>query len=134
MVDTEADGSSFWFMTRSDSAPAAVEFFQKAFQSELDHEQILLRPKDFARAPFTVYVAEQKLGDLVYVPRRSCHQVNNKGGLTLKMSWSRMTVDGLTTAFSHELPLYRRYSFYFFRSVKIFINFSVEYADLRRTA
>ncbi|KAI0082655.1 hypothetical protein K474DRAFT_1681082 [Panus rudis PR-1116 ss-1] len=84
MTYTEDGGSSFWFMTESSDAPEA------------------------SKAPFTVYIAEQKLGDLVLVPPRSCHQVVNHGGLTIKTSWSRMTTTGLSVALHHELPLYRR--------------------------
>ncbi|KAH8116845.1 hypothetical protein DFH11DRAFT_1505692, partial [Phellopilus nigrolimitatus] len=107
MCHTEKGGSSFWFMTRSADAPRAAAFFH-ARGAELDHEALVVPPADFARAPFAVFVAEQRLGDLVLVPRRSCHQVVNHGGLTIKTSWSRMTVEGLSIAFHHELPIYRR--------------------------
>ncbi|EJD02445.1 uncharacterized protein FOMMEDRAFT_88112, partial [Fomitiporia mediterranea MF3/22] len=107
MCSAERDGSAFWFMTQSSDAPRAAAYFQK-LGTELDHESHVATPEEFAKAPFTVYVAEQRVGDLVLVPRRSCHQVVNHGGLTAKMSWSRMTIEGLVTAFHHELPIYRR--------------------------
>lgn len=87
----------------------AAEYFQSEIGKELDWEDHTASIEDFAKAPFVVYIAEQKLGDLVLVPPRSSHQVVNHGGLTVKTSWSRMTVAGLTTALYHELPLYRRY-------------------------
>lgn len=108
MCYTEESGSSFWFMTASSDAPAASEFFQKQIGLELDWEGHVVTVDEFAAAPFSVYVAEQKLGDLVLVPPRSCHQVVNHGGLTVKTSWSRMTLRGLQTAIHHELPIYRR--------------------------
>ncbi|KAL5489802.1 hypothetical protein ACEPAI_4634 [Sanghuangporus weigelae] len=107
MCSAERGGSAFWFMTRSSDAARAASYFQK-LGSELDHEIRVATPEEFAKAPFTVYVCEQRVGDLVLVPRRSCHQVVNHGGITAKMSWSRMTIEGLCTAFHHELPVYRR--------------------------
>jgi hypothetical protein len=94
-------------MTESSSAPAATDYFHDLGQ-ELDMETHVITVEELADARFTVYIAEQKLGDMVLVPPRSCHQVVNHGGITIKMSWSRMTLDGLTTAFYHELPIYRR--------------------------
>ncbi|TFK55099.1 hypothetical protein OE88DRAFT_1805491 [Heliocybe sulcata] len=107
MCYTENSGSSFWFMTESSAAPNVMKYFQSVGQ-ELDLETHAMSLDEFARAPFTVYIAEQKLGDLVLVPPRSCHQVVNNGGLTIKASWSRMTLGGLKTALYHELPIYRR--------------------------
>ncbi|KAJ7219411.1 hypothetical protein GGX14DRAFT_356277 [Mycena pura] len=108
MTYTENGGSSFWFMTETSSANAAAEFFHSVLEQELDHESHVVLLDELAKAPFNVYIAEQKLGDLILVPPRSAHQVVNSGGLTIKTSWSRMTVDSLTLALRYELPLYRR--------------------------
>lgn len=94
-------------MTESSSAPEVATYFH-ALGQELDHEMHVITLEELARAPFKVYIHEQKLGDLVLVPPRSCHQVINHGGMTIKMSWSRMTQRGLTAAYFHELPIYRR--------------------------
>jgi len=107
MCYTENSGSSFWFMTASSDASAVAEYFHELHQ-ELDHEIYLISVEELARAPFFVYIAEQKLGDMVLVPPQSCHQVVNSGGLTIKMSWSRMTISGLTAAIQEELPVCRR--------------------------
>lgn len=107
MCYTENSGSSFWFMTESSAAPAAAKFFQTLGQV-LDHETHVITVEELSQAPFTVYIAEQKLGDMVLVPPRSCHQVINYGGITIKTSWSRMTLNGLAVALYHELPIYRR--------------------------
>ncbi|KAG6918137.1 hypothetical protein DXG01_016326 [Tephrocybe rancida] len=107
MCYTENGGSSFWFMTKSSDAPQAATYFHRLKQ-ELDHETHVITVEQLADAPFVIYVAEQKLGDLVLVPPRSCHQVVNYGGLTIKTSWSRMTLKGLEAAYYHELPIYRR--------------------------
>jgi hypothetical protein len=101
------DTSSFWFMTESSAAPDVQGFFHDLGQ-ELDHENHVLTTDELGRAPFDVYVVEQRLGDLVLVPPRSCHQVMNHGRVTVKTSWSRMTVKGLVKALHYELPIYRR--------------------------
>lgn len=108
MCYAENSGSAFWFMTASSDAPVVGAFFQGELGTELDWERHIVTVDQFANAPFAVFVAEQKLGDLVLVPPRSCHQVVNHGGLTVKMSWSRMTVKGLAMALHYELPIYRR--------------------------
>lgn len=107
MCYTEAGGSSYWFMTESRSAPVVSRYFRRLNQ-ELDHEAHVISLLQLAEAPFKVYVIEQQIGDLVLVPPRSAHQVVNYGGITLKTSWSRMTPKGLSVAYHHELPLYRR--------------------------
>ncbi|KZT68126.1 hypothetical protein DAEQUDRAFT_738881 [Daedalea quercina L-15889] len=107
MCHTE-NGSSFWFLTASDAAPEVAKYFQDVLKQELDWENHVTTVDDLKDAPFMVYVAEQKLGDLILIPPRSCHQVINHGGLTMKLSWSRMTLKGLTTALLYELPIYRR--------------------------
>ncbi|TFK88097.1 hypothetical protein K466DRAFT_87058 [Polyporus arcularius HHB13444] len=108
MCFSEDDGSSFWFMTASDSAPQVAEYFQKELRQELDWETHVTTVDEWGRADFNVYVAEQKVGDLVLVPPRSVHQVVNRGGLAMKLSWSRMAPTNLKTALWSELPIYRR--------------------------
>ncbi|KAF9052926.1 hypothetical protein BJ165DRAFT_1340122 [Panaeolus papilionaceus] len=107
MCYTENDGASFWFMTKSGDAGKVDRYFSSLGQ-DLDHENHVVTTRELARGNFTVYIVEQKLGDLVLVPPRSCHQVVNYGGITIKTSWSRMTLEGLETALYHELPLYQR--------------------------
>ncbi|KAG2158298.1 uncharacterized protein EDB93DRAFT_658927 [Suillus bovinus] len=107
MCYTENGGSSFWFMTESSAAPAMAEFFQK-INEELDFETHVVTLKELGRSTLKIYIAEQTLGDLVLVPPRSCHQVINNGGITMKTSWSRMTFKGLSNALYHELPVYHR--------------------------
>ncbi|KAF8623479.1 hypothetical protein AX15_006263 [Amanita polypyramis BW_CC] len=107
MCYAENNGSSFWFMTATEDVFAATTYFH-LINKELDHESSIVTIEELSNAPFTVYIAEQKLGDFVLVPSRSCHQVINHGGITIKTSWSRMTLDGLITAYYHELPIYQR--------------------------
>jgi hypothetical protein len=95
-------------MTAGEDSAVVSEYFRD-LGLDLATESHVASIEQLAAAPFTVYVVEQKLGDLVLVPPRSYHQVVNSGGITMKMSWSRMTVDGLTSAFFHELPVYHRH-------------------------
>jgi len=107
MCYTEDDTSAFWFMTDSSAALSMAMYFQSLGQ-ELDLESHAMSIEEFAAAPCEIYIAEQKAGDLVLVPPRSCHQVINHGGLTVKMSWSRMSIRSTQVALHHELPIYRR--------------------------
>ncbi|KAF9469170.1 hypothetical protein BDZ94DRAFT_1279126 [Collybia nuda] len=129
MCYTENGGSSYWFMTSGSDAPQASAYFQQLNQ-ELDHETYVVTVEELSKAPFKIYIAEQKLGDLVLVPPRSCHQVVNKGGLTVKTSWSRMTLKGLETAYYHELPIYRRVC----RPETYRVQSTIHYTLLRMTA
>lgn len=107
MCYTERDGASYWFMTKGSAAPDVADFFRELGQ-ELDHETHVVTLNQLKAAPFDIYIGKQVLGDLVLVPPRSCHQVVNAGGITLKTSWSRMSLKGLSVALYHELPLYQR--------------------------
>ncbi|KAA1469505.1 hypothetical protein DENSPDRAFT_878979 [Dentipellis sp. KUC8613] len=107
MCYTENNGSSFWFMTQSSQASTVANYFHELGE-ELDWETHTISVDELVKAPFDTYIGEQKLGDFMLVPPRSCHQVVNQGGLTVKTSWSRMTLKGLATALHDELPIYRR--------------------------
>ncbi|KAL1674461.1 hypothetical protein EV122DRAFT_269454 [Schizophyllum commune] len=107
MTYTENGGSSYWFMTRGRDAQQVAEYFHD-LQQELDHENYVISLEELRRAPFPVYIVEQKVGDMVFVPPRSAHQVVNSGGITVKTSWSRMEFGSLGVALFNELPIYRR--------------------------
>ncbi|KAG8933288.1 hypothetical protein FRC02_012187 [Tulasnella sp. 418] len=74
MTYTAPGSSSFWFFTPSDSSLLVSQHFHATYGAELDFESTTLEPEDFSNFPCTVYICEQKLGDLVIVPRKSCHQ------------------------------------------------------------
>lgn len=138
MCYTENGGSSFWFMTNSSDCGAVTDYF-RGLGHELDWEDHVATLEELAKAPFDVYILEQKLGDLVLVPPRryvvklrqclaftyisvpfSFHQVINAGGITIKVSWSRMSIRSLEIALYHELPIYQRYA------VSCILRFSIE--------
>lgn len=96
-----------WMTSTADSLKIST-YFTRTYDSELDWEDKVVEPNDMALWPCDIYVGEQVLGDLMLVPRRSAHQVLNRGGLTVKMSWSRMTSKGITEGIRLELPIYHR--------------------------
>ncbi|KDQ17966.1 hypothetical protein BOTBODRAFT_545322 [Botryobasidium botryosum FD-172 SS1] len=98
--------SAFWFLTSSADSIECSQYFN-TLGAELDAETHIVTLDELRRAPFKVYICEQKLGDLVLVPPMSCHQVVNHGGITIKTSWSRMPLASLTPALHLELPIYR---------------------------
>ncbi|PVG01994.1 hypothetical protein CPB86DRAFT_780884 [Serendipita vermifera] len=99
--------SSFWFLTSTADSHKASDYWHKIGQ-ELDLESHLATIEELAKADFPVYICQQGAGDFIIVPPKSCHQVINTGGLTVKVSWSRMTVRSLELALTQELPIYRR--------------------------
>lgn len=107
MCYTENGASAFWFMTETSDAWTMAKYL-RSLGHELDLENHAMSVEELAAAPCRIYITEQKAGDLVLVPPRSCHQVVNHGGLTMKMSWSRMTNQSAEIALHHELPIYRR--------------------------
>lgn len=110
MTYAEPGAFSVWFFTPSHEASKVARHFKEKHQTELDWEATFLTPSEFADFPCPVYVCKQGVGDLVLVPRRSCHQVTNFGGLNIKTSWSRMTPLSLREAITEECPIYRRLS------------------------
>jgi hypothetical protein len=105
MCYTENGGSAFWFLTASEAAPAVAKYFHD-IQHELDQENYIITLEDLINAPFDIYITQQQLGDLVLIPPRSCHQVVNYGGLTIKSSWSRVTIKG-RPILPHNFILYQ---------------------------
>ncbi|KAK9718108.1 hypothetical protein K7432_005727 [Basidiobolus ranarum] len=109
MVSAEPDSSAFWFMAKtSDKINAAALWSKHASGvASIDSDNYFCPVSDLAKADFPVYVVEQKLGDFVLVPMESAHQVINKGGLNIKVSWNRSTATSIRFCFDHVLPLWR---------------------------
>ncbi|KAF9509376.1 hypothetical protein BS47DRAFT_1301562 [Hydnum rufescens UP504] len=100
--------SSFWFLTSSGDSDAASEWFRRSLHQDLDLGSHTITLDEFKTANFPIYVCQQKLGDMVIIPRMSCHQVVNHGGISLKVAWSRMSIFSLEAALLYELPVYHR--------------------------
>ncbi|KZV87802.1 hypothetical protein EXIGLDRAFT_723339 [Exidia glandulosa HHB12029] len=105
MAHTEGGGHSLWLLTETaDADKVSRHFNSDDVVVEFEHHEASL--DELAHADFTVYIGEQRTGDFIYVPSRSTHQVINRGGLTCKIAWSRMTARSLTLAMAEDLPIY----------------------------
>jgi hypothetical protein len=74
--------------------------------SVVEYEHHLTTLEEMGRADFPVYIGCQRIGDLVIIPARATHQVVNRGGLSCKVAWSRMTASSLQAAIDTDLPIY----------------------------
>lgn len=109
MVFSENGGTSTWYMTSSSASTATRDHCLASEGSEIDWEYQTPCIDHLSTANIDVYHVVQGFGDLVYVPPRSCHYVVNRGGITVKMAWSRLVLEGLSAALQQELPIYQRY-------------------------
>ncbi|EJU05318.1 hypothetical protein DACRYDRAFT_46045 [Dacryopinax primogenitus] len=107
MVHTENEGSAVWYMTLREDATSVSQYFRSLGQ-EVDLETHVASELELKVAPFKVYMHRQERGDLICVPQKSCHQVINEGGISIKLSWSRMILSSLVMAYESELPIYHR--------------------------
>ncbi|SPO37494.1 uncharacterized protein PSFLO_02969 [Pseudozyma flocculosa] len=108
MVYGDAGSSSIWFATTSEHSKAAERYLAQLGRDK-QPEGYCLTLEELRAAPFPIHVAEQTVGDLVLLPSRSMYQNINKGGRTLKVAWSRLTVPSLETTLHEDLPLYQRF-------------------------
>ncbi|KAF9517818.1 hypothetical protein BS47DRAFT_445764 [Hydnum rufescens UP504] len=74
---------------------------------------------------------------MVIIPRMSCHQVVNHGGISLKVAWSRMPMSSMEAAVLYELPVYHRVGRPEIYRVKHLLHQTIEqltlkYGDLNR--
>ena len=97
-------GSSIWFMTEHKDRHLVSEYWLSALGHDIEVESHFAQINAWKRAPFTVYVVEQKVGDFVLIPPLAPHQVWNRGTRTMKVAWNRTTVETLELALSEALP------------------------------
>lgn len=101
---TEKAGSSIWFMTESKEREVVSEYFLSMLGHDIEVEKHFAQINAWKKAPFNVWVVEQKVGDLILIPPLAPHQVWNRGTRTMKAAWNRTTVDTLELAISEALP------------------------------
>ncbi|KAJ3146961.1 hypothetical protein HDU86_008322 [Geranomyces michiganensis] len=106
MVHTQHGARAIWFLAES-AALSDVSRFWKAHGQSIYTDDYFASLEVLQTAPFDVYVIEQKLGDFVIVPPETAHQVYNKGGTSIKLSWNRVTVDSLQRCVQRVLSEYR---------------------------
>lgn len=110
MVDTSISkkgdqaGSSIWFMTETKEREVVSEYFLSMLGHDIEVEKHFAQVNAWKKAPFNVWVVEQKVGDLILIPPLAPHQVWNRGTRTMKAAWNRTTVDTLELAIHEALP------------------------------
>lgn len=100
----EKPGSSIWFMTESNDRQTVSEYWLSVLGHDIEVESHFAQVSAWKKAPFNVYVVEQKPGDFILIPPLAPHQVWNRGTRTMKVAWNRTTVETLEMAFSEALP------------------------------
>jgi hypothetical protein len=100
----EKPGSSIWFMTETKEREVVSEYFLSMLGHDIEVEKHFAQVNAWKKAPFNVWVVEQKAGDLILIPPLAPHQVWNRGTRTMKVAWNRTTVDTLELALHEALP------------------------------
>lgn len=100
----EKSGSSIWFMTETKEREVVSEYFLSMLGHDIEVEKHFAQVNAWKKAPFNVWVVEQKVGDLILIPPLAPHQVWNRGTRTMKAAWNRTTVDTLELAIHEALP------------------------------
>lgn len=100
----ELPGSSVWFMTESKDREVVSEYFLSMLGHDIEVENHFAQVNAWKKAPFPVYIVEQKVGDFILVPPLAPHQVWNRGTRTMKAAWNRTTVETLELALHEALP------------------------------
>ncbi|CAG9979084.1 unnamed protein product [Clonostachys byssicola] len=101
---TDQEGSSIWFMTEMKDRDVVREYFLSMLGHDIEIEKHFAQINAWKKAPFDVYVVEQKVGDFILVPPLAAHQVWNRGTRTMKVAWNRTTVETLDLALHEALP------------------------------
>ena len=102
--NSEKAGSSIWFMTETKEREVVSEYFLSMLGHDIEIEKHFAQINAWKKAPFNVWIVEQKVGDLILIPPLAPHQVWNRGTRTMKAAWNRTTVDTLELAISEALP------------------------------
>jgi hypothetical protein len=100
----EKPGSSIWFMTESKDRHMVSEYFLSVLGHDIEVESHFAQVVAWKKAPFSVYVVEQRPGDFILIPPLAPHQVWNRGTRTMKVAWNRTTVETLEMALNEALP------------------------------
>ncbi|KAF2769599.1 hypothetical protein EJ03DRAFT_89440 [Teratosphaeria nubilosa] len=100
----EKPGSSIWFMTETKDRHIVSEYWLSVLGHDIEVENHFAQVVAWKKAPFHVYVLEQRPGDYVLIPPLAPHQVWNRGTRTMKVAWNRTTVETLEMALTEALP------------------------------
>ena len=97
-------GSSIWFMTETNDRHLVSEYWLSSLGHDIEVEGHFASIESLIRAPFKVWIAEQKVGDFILIPPLAPHQVWNRGTRTMKVAWNRTTIETLELALKEALP------------------------------
>ena len=97
-------GSSIWFMTESKDRHLVSEYWLSSLGHDIEVEGHFASIDAWRKAPFKVWIVEQKVGDFILIPPLAPHQVWNRGTRTMKVAWNRTTVETLELALNEALP------------------------------
>lgn len=86
----EKAGSSIWFMTETKEREVVSEYFLSMLGHDIEVEKHFAQINAWKKAPFNVWVVEQRVGDLILIPPLAPHQVWNRGTRTMKAAWSTL--------------------------------------------
>lgn len=100
----EKPGTSIWFMAEAEDRQLVSEYWLSTLGHDIETENHFAQISAWKKAPFKVYVIEQKPGDLVIIPPLAPHQVWNRGTRTIKAAWNRTTPETLGLALTEALP------------------------------
>ncbi|ROT40310.1 hypothetical protein SODALDRAFT_321683 [Sodiomyces alkalinus F11] len=100
----EKEGSSIWFMTETKDREVVREYFLSMLGHDVEIEKHFAQINAWKKAPFPVYIVEQRPGDFILIPPLAPHQVWNRGTRTMKVAWNRTTVETLELALHEALP------------------------------
>ena len=100
----EKPGSSIWFMTETSDRHLVSEYWLSVLGHDIEVEDHFAQVVAWKKAPFSVYVVEQRPGDFILIPPLAPHQVWNRGTRTMKVAWNRTTVETLRMALDEALP------------------------------
>ncbi|KAJ1970105.1 hypothetical protein IWQ62_000144 [Dispira parvispora] len=108
MTYASGDACALWFVIPSEYRKEVVEFWSTQVKGTFDMETTFAPIDILRQAKFPVHVIQQRPGDFVILPSDCPHQVINQGkGISIKVSWNRLTVPALVHAVNNTLPLYR---------------------------
>jgi hypothetical protein len=71
----ERPGSSIWFMTESKDRNLVSEYWLDTLGHDIEVENHFAQVSAWKKAPFNVYVVEQRPGDFILIPPLAPHQV-----------------------------------------------------------
>ncbi|KAG6017998.1 hypothetical protein E4U43_007964 [Claviceps pusilla] len=100
----EKPGHSIWFMTESKDRDVVREYFLSMLGHDIEIEKHFAQVNAWKKAPFDVYLVDQRPGDFIVIPPLAAHQVWNSGTRTMKVAWNRTTPETLRLALHEALP------------------------------